>query len=210
MIRALYFNGLGSGKTRKREWFAMRYLAKHGIQVEHISIDWRSDEPFEELLERLVSLTRHKLEEHGKLVLIGSSAGGSLALNIFRKINNKNLSVVTICSRLHDARLARWDRRTLERMAYIGTLKASPLFVDSVAYCTNQTIPGFTKTDKQRVIIVRQLADDVVPKRTMEIEGIKIHKVFAIGHGWGIAEGIRQLPHILEAPYRNSQTRKHE
>lgn len=197
MIHALYFNGLGSGKTRKRERFAIGYLAKRGIQVEHISIDWRSSEPFEKLLARLANTTKAKLKEHGDLVLIGSSAGGSLALNIFKQVNSKNLSVITLCSRLHDAELARWDHRTMQKMAYIGTPKASQLFVDSVTYCTDKTIPNLTKVDKRHVTIVRQLADDVVPKRTMEIEGIKVCKVIAVGHGWGIAEGVRQLPQLL-------------
>lgn len=198
-LHALYFNGLGEGKTRKRERLAMRYLAKHGIQVEHIPIDWRSDEPFEKLLERLTETVRAKLEEHGKLLIIGSSAGGSLALNVFKKVDNKNLSVVTLCSRLHNAKFAWWDWRSMERMAYINTPKASQLFIDSVAYCTKETILRLTKTDKQRITIVQQLMDDVVPRRTMSIEGVKIHKVMALGHGWGIAEGVRQLPHILGA-----------
>lgn len=197
MIHALYFNGLGIGKTRKRERFAMHYLAKRGIQVEHISIDWHSGESFDKLLARLVRMTKAKLKEHGEIVLIGSSAGGSLALNIFKQVDSKDLSVVILCSRLHDAKLASWDGRTLEKMAYIDTPKASQLFVDSVTYCTNKTVPSLTKANKQRITIVRQLADDVVPKRTMEIEGVKIHKVLALGHGWGIAEGVRQLPHML-------------
>jgi pimeloyl-ACP methyl ester carboxylesterase len=197
MRYALYLNGLGNGKTRKRERLAMRYLARHDIEVEHVPIDWRSDKPFEKLFARLVKLTKAKLKEHGQLVLIGSSAGGSLALNIFKKVNDKNLSVVTLCSRLHEADLAWWDRRSLQRMAYIGAPKASQLFVDSVTYCSKETIPSLTKADKQRIAIVRQLADDVVPKRTMGIEGVKTHKVLVIGHGWGIAEGVRRLPQIL-------------
>lgn len=197
MTYALYLNGLTNGTTRKREQLAIDYLAKRGIQVEHIPIDWRSDEPFEKLLDRLVSITRKRLKEHGKLVLIGSSAGGSLALNVFKKVDNKSLSVVTLCSRLHDARLAWWDWRTMERMAYIGTSKAGQLFVDSVAYCTNETIPKLTKTDKQRITILQQITDSVVPKRTMSIDGVRTYKVPAFGHGWGIAMSVRRLPKIL-------------
>lgn len=68
MLHVLYFNGLGSGKTRKRESFAMRYLAKRGIEVEHVPIDWRSDELPEKLLARLVELTEAKLKEYDKIV----------------------------------------------------------------------------------------------------------------------------------------------
>jgi hypothetical protein len=44
MIHTLFFNGLTDGTTRKREQFAIKYLAKHDIIVEHIPVNWRSEE----------------------------------------------------------------------------------------------------------------------------------------------------------------------
>jgi hypothetical protein len=199
MIHALYFNGLTDGTTRKREQLAIKYLAKRGIVVEHVPIDWQSDELFQDLLARLTKITEQKLKEHGKLLLIGSSAGGSLALNVFKQVDNKNLYAVTLCSRLHDAKLAWWDWRTMQRMAYIGTQKASQTFIDSVSYCTDKTIPILTKQDKQRIVIVRQIVDDVVPRPTMSIDGVQIHKVSAVGHGWGIGSSVRRLPEIWQS-----------
>ncbi len=199
MIYALFFNGLTDGTTRKREQLAINYLAERGIIVEHIPINWRSDELFTDMIAGLTELTSQKLKEHGELLLIGSSAGGSLALNVFKQVNSRNLYAVTLCSRLHDAKLPWWDRRTMERMAYIGTPKASQAFVDSVAYCTNTTILALTSEDKERIVIVQQLADSVVPRPTMGIEGVQVHKVAAIGHGWGIASGVRHLPKIIHS-----------
>jgi hypothetical protein len=196
-LRAIYFNGLGSGAIRKREKLAIRYLAKRGIEVEHISINWRSGESFSSLLDRMITITQEHLKKHGRLLLVGSSAGGSLAVNILGKLHDKNLSVVTLCSRLHEASLPWWDYRSLKRMAYIGTPHASQSFLDSVVYCGNITIPNLTKQDKERMVIVRQWADDVVPKKTMDILEVKTYKVPAFGHGWGIAMGVRQLPYII-------------
>lgn len=196
MIHALFFNGLSNGTARKREQLAIDYLAKRGIIVDHIGIDWRSDESFEQLLKRVTKITKEKLKEHGKLVLVGSSAGGSLAINTLGAIQDKNLSAITLCSRLHLAKLPWWDWRNLKRMAYLGKAKASQSFYDSVTYCTKTTIPKLTKEDKERIIIVQQLADDVVPRSTMSIDGVKTYKVAALGHGWGIAAGVRQLPKL--------------
>jgi hypothetical protein len=194
---ALYLNGLGDGTTRRREQLAMRYLARRGIVVEHISINWRSDEPFAALLARVTTITKQKLKEHGELVLVGSSAGGSLAINVLGKVQDENLRAITLCSRLHLAKLPWWDRRTLKRMAYLGTPKQSQKFYDSVTYCTKTTIPNLTKTDKERITIVQQIADDVVPRITMSIKGAQTYKVPAFGHGWGIALAVRRLPHLL-------------
>jgi len=199
MIHALFFNGLTDGSTRKREKLAIHYLARRGIAVEHVPINWRSDELFTDMLARLTKLTDQKLKEHNRLLIIGSSAGGSLAINVFKQIENENLYAITLCSRLHNAELAWWDWRTMQRMAHIGTPQASQQFVDSVAYCTNVTIPTLTDEDKQRLTIVQQLADMVVPRPTMSISGVAIHKVFAIGHGWGIAAATRQLPEIVDS-----------
>lgn len=193
---ALYFNGLGSGHTRRRERFAINYLAKHGLIVEHVPINWYSDEPFEDLLARLVEVTKRKLAEHGTLTLIGSSAGGSLTLNVFKIVNDTGLTAVTLCSRLHETKLAAWDPRTLARMAHLGTPRSSQLFYDSVIYCTDQTIPSLDASDRTRITIIQQITDDVVPRRTMGIDGVAAKTVWAIGHGWGIAEGVRQLPYL--------------
>jgi len=199
MIHVLFLNGLSDGTTRKREQFAIKYLAKHDIIVEHIPVNWRSEESFADLLERLTKITRQKLKEHGQLLLIGSSAGGSLALNVFKRVDSKNLYAITLCSRLHDVQLPWWDWRTMDRMAYMGTPKASQKFVDSVAYCTDKIIPALTVKDKKRIVIVQQLADGVVPRPTMSINDAQTYKVFAIGHGWGIALGVRHIPKIVNS-----------
>jgi len=197
-LHVFYFNGLGSGKTRHREQLAFRYLAKHGIEVTHAPIDWRSDEPFPVLFERMTKLTQQELKKHGKLILVGSSAGGSLAINILGRLHDKNISAITLCSRLRLADLPWWDRRSLKRKAYLGTPLASQSFFDSVTYCSKTTIPKLTKQDKAQIVIVQQWADFVVPRQTMSIEGVQTYGVPALGHGWGIATGVRRLPEVVK------------
>ncbi|SRR6266702_3007256 len=199
-VHALYFNGLTDGHLRQREQFAMHYLAKRGIEVMPTQVNWRSDESFDKLLARLTKLAETELENHGQLLLIGTSAGGSLALNVFHTLKHrKDVMVVTLCARLHEARLPWWDHRTMERMAYVGTPKASKKFVDSVEYCTHTTIPNLSETDEKQIVIVKQWMDDVVPRSTMGIPGVRTTTVPAIGHGWGMAMGVRRLPKISKS-----------
>lgn len=198
MIHALYFNGLGSGRARSRERIAVRYLARHGIHVTHIPINWRNDESFSTLLARTATKTQAALQEHDHVLLIGVSAGGSLALNIFGKLKDERVSVVMICSRLRLAQLPWWDKRTLERMAFLGTPQASQSFFDSVTHCSNVTIPNLTQSDRSRIITVQQWCDDIVPKPTMDIPGVQVYSVPGIRHAWGIMSGTVQLPHVVE------------
>lgn len=148
----LYFNGLGDGRIRRREQLAINYLARHGIHVTPAQVNWRSNEPFAVLLERMVKLTQEHLKKHGKVILVGSSAGGSLAVNILARLHDKNLYAITLCSRLQLAGLPWWDYRCLERMAHLGTSKASQLFFDSVTYCSKHAISHLNKEDKKRLV----------------------------------------------------------
>jgi len=198
-IQVLYFNGLTDGTTRKREQLAITYLAKRGIHVEHVPIHWRSDESFESLLGRITKLTKERLKTHGKIILVGSSAGGSLVVNILSQLHDQNLFGITLCSRLHEAALPWWDVRSLKRMAHMGTPeKESQSFFDSVTYCGETGIPNLTEQDKRRLIVVQQWADFVVPRPTMSIKGVRIYKVPALGHGWGIAMGVWRLPEAVK------------
>ncbi len=196
-IVILYLNGLSKGHVRRREKIAIHYLAKYNIEVIPAQIDWHSDESFRTLLGRMVRMTNKLLDEHGRIVLVGSSAGGSLAINILGRIDNKRLSAVTLCSRLNLANLRWWDRRSLERMSHMHTMWPSYKFHTSVTYCSTKTIPALTKQAKKRVTIVKQWIDFVVPRKTMNIDGVQTHHVPAIGHAWGIYMAVIKLPKLL-------------
>lgn len=197
MTLVLYFNGLGDGSTRFRERVAIHYLARRGVQVAHVPINWRSGETFPGLLERMLERTKQELLAHDSVVLVGSSAGGSLALNIFGALHEERVYAVTLCSRVCLALLPRWDKRSLEKMAYIGKSNESRNFFDSVTYCSHTTIPGLTSTDRQRIVTVQQWADFVVPRPTMSVPGVHIYRVPGVGHGMGIMVGALRLPSIL-------------
>jgi hypothetical protein len=197
VTNVLYFNGLGHGKMRKRERLAIRYLNKRGIKVTHARVDWYAGESFTDLFDRMVALTKQQLKVHVALTLVGSSAGGSLVVNILGKLHGSNLTGITLCSRLHEAPLKWWDKRNLTRMAHIGGEHPSQAFFDSVTYCGSVTIPKLTDKDKQNLILVQQWADFVVPRPTMSINDVRIYKVSALGHGWGIAMGVGRLPEVV-------------
>jgi hypothetical protein len=199
MIHVLYFNGLGYGKTRKREQLAFNYLAKRGVKVVHAPINWYAGESFDDIFDRMLNLTEQQLKEHGKLVLVGSSAGGSVAINITGKLKDPNLYAVSLCSRLNERPIPWWDVRSLQRMARLDSEVPCQAFNDSVMYCTDTTIPKLTKQDKANIITVQQWMDFVVPRATMTIPGVEAYKVPGLGHGWGIAVGTRQLPIIVKA-----------
>ena len=114
------------------------------------------------------------------------------------KLHDPNLYGVTLCSRLQERPLPWWDKRNLARMAHLDTDQPSQAFFDSVTYCGERAIPSQTSADKERLILVEQWADFVVPRPTMHIPGVQVYKVPALGHGWGIMMGVRRLPKLLQ------------
>lgn len=208
--RVVYFNGLGSGRPRRLERLAMRvalrYLGRHGISVRHMPVDWYAKEPFPDLLERMSELVQAELAEYGRVTLCGVSAGGSLAVDVYSRLHSADASVIVLCGPLRLATLAWWDSRTLRRIAFRDESHASQSFFDSVWYCSTVAIPALTDEDKRRIVTVQQWADDVVPRPTMGIPGVRVVRVPGVGHTFGIAVGVLCLPAIIKAFQRTSES----
>lgn len=177
---------------------ALWYLARHGISVRHIPVDWYATEPFPELLGRVIATVQEELATHGKVVICGVSAGGSMAVNVYGGLRHENLAVVVLCGPLRLAKLAWWDNRTLQRIAFRDPSRPSQIFFDSITYCNSMTIPVLTQHDKRRIVTVQQWADNIVPRPTMGIPGVRVAHVPGFGHTFGIAVGVLRLPAIIK------------
>jgi hypothetical protein len=196
-MNCLYFNGLGNGKLNMLERRQLNLLKLQGFDIKHIPVKWQSKESFQDLLKRTTALVEKELRVNGELVLIGASAGGSLAVNVFGEVKSNKLQVITLCSRLNETKLKWWDWRNLNRMAHIGTKTESKSFYDSVRYCTNITLPSLTKQQRARIVSVRQWVDEVVPRVTMGYPSLRTYVVCTFGHNLGILYGIRNVPKII-------------
>ena len=189
----LYLNGLGDGTLNRLENAAIKADSKKGFTIKHVPINWRSDETLDELIAKVNREYMHAVKEHGDVVLIGASAGGSLAVNVLAKTSDPNMSVITICSRLNEVKLAWWDPRNLKRMAHIGTKNESMSFYDSVLRSTNESLPLLRTKHSQQLTVVTQRLDEVVPRRTMSVSGFKQITIRSIGHNCGIYKALEHI-----------------
>lgn len=198
-LHGLYFNGLGNQYLPKSEERAIASLHNKGIYLRHFSIDWQRDEDIDELVERTMEATQALQREYGKVLLVGASAGGSLAINTFAALQKpvKNVLAITLCSRIYEAALPWYEIRTLRRMAHIGTVSESRLFENSVRMSTVAISSLLGSEEKKRIIAIKQWADEVVPKLTVTAEGVPTYTVPTIGHHSGILTGLRYLPTIV-------------
>lgn len=201
-IVSLYLHGLGRDELRTNERRILERNQRKGIKFEPAYIDWRSSETFQQLLSRITTQALSLLDnmnESGRLLLEGSSAGGSLAINALSRINDARVRAISHSGRLTVGRFSQNSWRNLEHCAHLGTSRASQSFYDSVVYCETVTAPALTQEDKRRVLITKPWADEVVPVSTMDMEGVPTVSVHMIGHSFGIGMGMLRLPNLLEA-----------
>lgn len=194
----LYINGLGDGEWHYRQRMLAKDLESYGYELEHSHLNWLSNKSFQEHLEETTEKAESILRNQGKLAIVGSSAGGSMAMNVFKELDSENAIAVNMCGRLAEGTLAGWDWRKLTTMAHLGTSRASRSFYDSVKFCETETAPSLTARQKKQLFIFHQLFDFVVPHQTMLIQGVQDRRLPAIGHGLGIFLAGRMLPAILK------------
>lgn len=193
----LLFNGLTDGKTRRREQLAVDYLARRGIDATHHGVNWLSGASFEALRQDATEAARELLQQKGRLAIVGSSAGGSLALDVFSELQDENVRVISLCGRLHPGDYNPASKQSLESAAHLGTPKASQSFYDSVTYCDQIAIPAIKDENLYKITVIKQLTDLVVPRETMDIPGVEPIIVPGFGHGMGIALAVIKLPEVV-------------
>lgn len=182
----LYLNGLGDGTTTPKDkvvkwWWRQRA----GFDIQHAHINWYDGKNLEEKLAVVGQKVNDMLGSFGGVAIIGSSAGGSLAVNSYYRLRDKNVCAVSTHGRLKAGDYPNSHRMSLYHRAHLDTSKPSQSFFDSVTMTEAQVIPDLSEQDKQRLLILTQLTDLVVPMDTMSIEGVQQRRSVAFGHSGG-------------------------
>lgn len=141
---------------------------------------WWKTEPkhFEPKLKRLVNLIDRLSEDGNKISLLGASAGGSAVLNAFLRRKNKIRKVVSVCGRLRrgeEKGLRSFESRTSSSLAF----KESVLMFEK----DEQTLD---KKDRNNIMTVRALFDELVPDNTAVVEGANNKQIKSIEHVFSI------------------------
>lgn len=199
MNYVLYINGVGSGKISPPLRLFFDQLERRGVKIIPAHINWYADESFDQLRAKVRKQAQNLIATHNQITIAGASAGVALALNAFAslsKAQQNKTRVVCICGPVSDPKLPWWDKRTLNYRTHRLGRNLENHFA-SVKECEANTIPQLTLKQKQQITVVKQLLDFVVPRKSMNIKGVKTVKVYAIDHVPGILAGLKKLPKLL-------------
>lgn len=202
-ILSFYLHGLGKDVLRPQEKRLLDRQRKLGLTVVDAYIDWRSSETFLSLCDRIAEEAHELLSPmnaDGKLILNGTSAGVCLALAVRRQLDDSRVRVIGHSGRVRRGFQAKWDLRSLERCAHLGTDEESRAFYEGVQYCEEEVIPSLTTDQKGKTLLTTPFAgiDELVPGSTMPIEGVRNIVMTAVGHVWTIGQGMYRMPELVQ------------
>ena len=175
----IYINGLGAGNTRLQERLGAWWWRRKGVYFEHYPINWYKETRFEPVVNGLVATASRLVEEYDKVLLLGFSAGGSIAVHAMLQCKSSNVYAISCHARLRVGNAAH-----LKRRAHINSSRPAPAFYQSVEHL-DATLSQLTMEQKKHILILTQLTDLVVPVRLMRLSGVATHRSFAFGHSGG-------------------------
>lgn len=181
----LFINGLGDGATTPKDKVVSWWWHRAGLELQHAHINWYDGAQLETKLASVEEQVESMLQNFGGVAIIGSSAGGSLAVNSFFRLKDKNVCAISAHGRLAKGDFEDTKRNSLHHRAHLGGNKPAQSFYDSVQTAESEVIPRLTDEDKDSLLILTQLTDMVVPLSLMEVEGVKQHRSIAFGHSGG-------------------------
>lgn len=171
--------GLGDNANYVR--LLTNFWKKYGLDIIAYPIDWNdSEKTFKPKLDKLLRLI-DKLHASGeKVSIVGTSAGGSAALNVLVERKNIIHRVVNVCGRLRvGPESGFWS--------FVLRTKKSPSFADSVKMFESKE-KLLSNDDRKKIMTIAPLfGDQLVPYSTVPIDGAINNKIFMGEHILSIA-----------------------
>ena len=180
-IHIIYLSGFGGQYDNFRLW-ALRRWRFRDVSVELVSMKWES----ETFLQKIARVDQAIDRARGKrIVLIGESAGGSMAVHIYARRPDELYKVMTICGKnSHPETVGQeyYDR--------------SAAFRDSMV-SLDKSINELTNNQRKQFVSIYPFYDETVPVRETLLPDCRRVRLWSIGHLPTIALAITLFSPIL-------------
>jgi pimeloyl-ACP methyl ester carboxylesterase len=164
----LYIPGLGSGYDRYRK-YALRVWSLFGVDVQLLPMNWYDGQPYECKFNQASDLIRQLLKAGKRVTLVGESAGGSMAINLFAA-HPEVARLITV---------AGVNKASTPIMS--KTLRRGPAFAASRQQLAG-ALPKISDRRRRNIHTLSGLIDNVVASPFSTIPGTNHRRVWSIGH----------------------------
>jgi len=162
----------------------VKYLSLPGIETEVFKVGWRKpvQDPkmyFEARLSALLAKIDEAYAQSYKIILIGTSAGGSFVMNAFYERQEKVALVINCSGRLTQ----------IEGVCFVSLeqyKQTDPVFMQSVIR-SEKILAYPTALLKQKFLAFVPFYDELVPLRSMRFEGANYKRIWFVEHLVNIA-----------------------
>lgn len=177
----IYVPGLGNEKTVNRQRIVVKKWGDKNTDSLFLEPNWQDkNEDFLTKLKRLTkSVSTTDLNKYDAVTIVGTSAGGSMGLNVFNEFKtNPKVRLISVCGKLRNVENIGWQYQS-----------KNPAFIDSVIF-SEKVQQSLLEVDKKRILAVIPLFDEVVRKQCMYFDGIETKRQYTLGHVISIAYAI--------------------
>lgn len=170
----LYIPGLGDSKvTWQRRVVGTWRL--WGVKSELVQMNWADGKPWQPKFDRLLRRIDSYHSQGYRVALVGASAGAAAVINAYAARRDKIQGCVIISGKVN------FPDRIGERVR-----AENPAFI-TAAYDCQSALASLTANDRQRILSIYAVADELVHKSDSLIPGANNRRVVTIGHGFTIA-----------------------
>lgn len=165
--------GLGNYDRILKLW--IKVFTRGDFKIIVCDVDWKKGElNFEDKVKIVEEKINNLASKKHKVSIMGLSAGGSIALAAFHALNKKVSFTVTVCSCLK----LNHDNTKREKEIF----ELFPSYKKAVQFFENTILPEMSRPEKEKVLTLRPIFDELVPVNTMVINGAKNKRVFLLRH----------------------------
>jgi len=170
----IYVPGLNDTKliNKTPAKFLSLFWKVYGVKTHIFCPQWEKGN-YKDKLEELIKCIDTLASKDSQLYLIGQSAGGSLVLNAFSQRKEAITGIINIGGRLKKGTCG---------FPLALAAKYSPAFKESVLTFENANSKTLTVKEKRKILIVRPIFDEIVPKETCDLDGVRVWTLPTIEH----------------------------
>lgn len=191
-MRVLVIPGLGERRLGLHR-LALQGWRLYGAQADLVPLRW-SDGSWESKRRQLLDRIDIEADQHGRISLVGLSAGGSAVLNAYASRADVIAGVVCVVAKVNRPEAMLADH-----------IARSPAFVQSLAECAG-SLAGLTASQHKRILSRYSTRDEIVPWPDAIIDGAPSQRTAGLNHNatiaWELTIGAAATLRFLRARLR--------
>lgn len=163
---------------------------RFGFIPHSYNMTWKDSEGFASKLKDLIKTIDNLKTKENKVSLVGTSAGGSMALNAYYERQTAIHRVINVCGRLKAGENV---FPTLDQAS-----KKSPSFRESVIRCEKGE-RRLSKIARKKIMTIRPFMDEIVPVSTTTVPSAHNIQIYSVEHMLSITLAMTfYVNHIVE------------